>query len=196
MKDMIVRVYLTMLDADPAIWRRVELAADASLKHLHDVIQAVMGWQDYHLHHFEIGGARYGQATPDLELADERKLTLVRLGRDGGRAFEYVYDYGDEWHCALVLEALVDARPGVAYPRVVDGARRGPPEDVGGPLGYIDFLEAIADPKHERHAELTEWIGGGFDPDAFDIGAMNRALARLAPKPRGRRKRARPAAVH
>ena len=65
MKDTIVRVYLTLLEADPAIWRRIELSADATLKGLHDVIQVVMGWQDYHLHHFAIGGARYGQATPE-----------------------------------------------------------------------------------------------------------------------------------
>jgi hypothetical protein len=28
------------------------------------------------------------------------------------------------------------------------------------------MLEAIADPKHARHAELTEWIRDDFDPTA------------------------------
>lgn len=197
MKDTIVRVYVTMLEADPSIWRRIELPAGASLKLLHDVIQVVMGWEDRHLHHFAIGGVRYGEATPeDPELRDERGVKLAALRNEGERAFEYVYDYGDEWHCAIVLEALAAARPGVACPRVVEGARRGPPEDVGGPLAYLELLEAITDPKDGRHAQLLERIGGAFDPDAFDVARMNRALARLAPKPRGRRKRARPAAVH
>jgi hypothetical protein len=190
MKDIIARVYLTVLEADPAIWRRIEVPADATLEGLHDVIQVVMGWQGYHLHHFQIGDVMYGRVMPeDPERADGRKVKLAGLGNDGVRMLEYVYDYGDDWHCAVVLEAFAAARPGVAYPRLVDGARRGPPEDVGGPWGYVDFLAAIADPRHERHAELSDWIGGAFDPDAFDLAAMNRALARLAPKPRTGRKR-------
>jgi hypothetical protein len=38
-----------------------------------------------------------------------------------------------------------------------------PPEDVGGPWGYGEMLEALADPKHERHAETLEWLGEDFD---------------------------------
>jgi hypothetical protein len=81
----------------------------------------------------------------------------------------------------VVLEAVAPAIPGVNYPRLVEGARRGPPEDVGGPWGYGEFLQAIVDPKHERHTELLEWCGGGFDPQQFDIDEINRRLASLAP---------------
>jgi len=200
MKDMIVRAYITLLDADPAIWRRIELPAGFTLKHLHDVIQTVMGWYDGHLHHFQIGGMLYGEPSPeddlhDRELLNERKFKLASLANDGERAFEYVYDYGDNWRCTVVLEALTAADPGVTYPRLVSGARHGPPEDVGGPWGYIDFLDAIADPKHERCAELTEWSGGDFDPDRFDIDEINRALAQLSPRKSTRRKSAKPAAT-
>ena len=34
----------------------------------------------------------------------------------------------------------------------------------------------IADEKHPEHAELAEWVGGSFDPEAFDAGAINRAF--------------------
>ena len=78
--------------------------------------------------------------------------------------------------------------PGVSYPRVTEGARRGPPDDVGGPWGYREFLEAIADPKHERHKELLEWSGGDFDPQQFDIDEINRRLASLTPRKTARRK--------
>ncbi len=79
----------------------------------------------------------------------------------------------------------------VVYPRLVEGARRrGPPEDVGGPWGYGEFLEAIANPKHERHAELLEWCGGDFDPQQFDVDDINRRLASLAPRKPARRKAA------
>jgi hypothetical protein len=76
----------------------------------------------------------------------------------------------------------------ILYSRIVEGPRRGPPEDVGGPWGYGEFLEAIADPKHERHIELPEWCGGDFDPKKFDIDAINRRLTSLAPRKSIRRK--------
>jgi len=46
MKDSIIRVSITLLDVDPAIWRRIEVPADCSLEGLHDVIQTLMGWAD------------------------------------------------------------------------------------------------------------------------------------------------------
>jgi len=61
----------------------------------------------------------------------------------------------------------------------LDGARAAPPEDCGGPAGYADSLKAIADPEHEQHAELREWVGGDFDPERFEIADINRRLARL-----------------
>jgi Plasmid pRiA4b ORF-3-like protein len=192
MKDSIVRICVTLLDADPAIWRRIEVPAAFTLEGLHDVLQTIMGWANYHLHHFQIGDLMYGELTlDDRDILDERKLKLSALAIDGERAFEYVYDYGDNWRCVVVLEAIASASPGVIYPRLVEGARRGPPEDVGGPRGYIEFLEAIADPKHERHKELREWIGGDFDPQQFDIDEIDPALARLAPRKTARRKAAR-----
>jgi Plasmid pRiA4b ORF-3-like protein len=48
------------------------------------------------------------------------------------------------------------------------------------PLGYAELLEAIKDPKHERHAELTEWIGYDFDPDADDAEGLSAEVAALA----------------
>ena len=57
---------------------------------------------------------------------------------------------------------------------------RCPPEDCGGPWGYADLLEAINDPKHERHAELTEWVGDDFDPDDDEAEALTAQVALLA----------------
>ena len=87
MKDSIVRIAITLLDVDPAIWRRIEVPASFTLKELHDIIQAVMGWADYHLHHFQIGGIQYGEPTPeDRDIASERKLKLSTLAVDGERS--------------------------------------------------------------------------------------------------------------
>jgi hypothetical protein len=195
MKDSIIRISITLLDVDPAIWRRIEAPASMTLEGLHDVIQVLMGWADYHLHHFQLGDVMYGMPShEDHEMNDGRKIKLSTLLVDGERAFQYLYDYGDGWCCMVVLEAVAPIRQGVDYPRLVEGARRGPPEDVGGPWGYGEFLEAIADPKHERRTELLEWSGGDFDPQRFDIDTINRRLASLAPRKITRRSTAKPAA--
>jgi hypothetical protein len=70
--------------------------------------------------------------------------------------------------------------PGVTYPRLIEAVGRCPPEDVGAPWGYAQFLEAISNPKHERYAELTEWIGDDFDPNTFDADDAAEAVAKLA----------------
>jgi hypothetical protein len=114
MKDSIIRVSITLLDVDPAIWRRIEALANITLKGLHDVTQIVMGWADYHLHHFQVGSLRYGAPMPDdVDMQDGRKLKLSTLIDDDERAFDYVYDYGDNWRCVVVLEAIAPAIPGV-----------------------------------------------------------------------------------
>jgi hypothetical protein len=75
-----------------------------------------------------------------------------------------------------VVTKVLDAVP--LKPTCIAGERAGPPEDCGGPWGYNELLEALADPKHERHEELTEWIGEGFVPTAFDQVELNAALRR------------------
>jgi hypothetical protein len=68
----------------------------------------------------------------------------------------------------------------VRTPRLVEAFGRCPPEDVGGPPGYQEFLAAIRDPGHERHAEFTQWYDADFDPAAVDTVAIERELATLA----------------
>lgn len=46
-------------------------------------------------------------------------------------------------------------------------------DKCGGTGGYEDFLEAIRDPKHPEHDEILEWIGGSFDPEAFDLSEIH-----------------------
>ncbi len=75
-----------------------------------------------------------------------------------------------------MLEKILPAEPGARYPRCLAGKRNCPPEDVGGVWGYQAFLEAMADPNHPEHEMYHEWIGDEFDPEAFDLDAVNRRL--------------------
>jgi len=40
-------------------------------------------------------------------------------------------------------------------------------------------LQAINSPDHLEHGEYREWIGGDFDPEAFDVNEVNQGLRRL-----------------
>lgn len=168
-----VRLRISLEEIEPEIWRRVEVPLDMPLKGLHDVIQAAFGWEDYHLFEFRIGEKLYGVPDPEAEFWGRKimnaKTTKLRAIVDRGvEAFTYVYDFGDDWHHRVVVEAVGTADPNVAYPCLLDGERRGPPEDVGGVPGYFDFLESVTTSGHPDHQRLLTWYGGPYDPD--DIG--------------------------
>jgi hypothetical protein len=117
---------------------------------------------------------------PDGPL-DARKTTLKQaLDATGTKTLQYVYDFGDGWEHLIKIERVDEAAPNAIYPRLIAATGRCPPEDVGGPWGYAEFLEAIADPKHERHDELTEWIGGDFDPTVVETDWIEQELTTLA----------------
>jgi len=182
--EKIARIRIALKDIEPEIWRRVEVPLAMNLKGLHDVIQAVFGWQAYHLFEFLIGAKRYGIPDPqgdegrDVAQAKLMKLeTLIAKGIDG---FDYTYDFGDNWEHTLAIEVVADADPAVKYPRFVDGARRGPPEDVGGFPGYEVFLDAIADKRHPEHKNLLKWHGGPYDPDDIGLFDLRLRLGQIA----------------
>jgi hypothetical protein len=177
---------VTLRGIDPPIWRRVRVPADIELPALHEVLQRVMGWTNSHLHEFRVGGVAFGdpEEEDDYGPIDERRVRLSQLVRHVGDLLTYVYDVGDDWEHDVVLERFV-RDPGEAAALVcLGGTRACPPEDVGGTGGYSDFLAAIADPEHEEHDQCLEWVGGRFDPDGFDLEAINRALSRSVGRPR------------
>ena len=103
---------------------------------------------------------------PPIYKAKDLPLGVV-ISRGVDR-FVYTYDYGDNWRHDVIVEEVRDGDPDREYPAFVDGARRCPPEDVGGPHGFMDFLEAVLDRAHEQHRDMIGWYGGPFDPISFD----------------------------
>ena len=181
----IYQLRVTLRGSRPTIWRRLEVQGTLALPRLHATLQALMGWLDYHLHAFVADGVAYG----DPELLDDHAHedgTLVRL-RDlaprVGARLAYNYDFGDDWWLDLVVEAIGPPDPAARYPRCTAGERATPPEDVGGIHGYADFCRALRDPRHPDHADLLAWVGGRFDPAAFDVARANARLR--GPWPRG-----------
>jgi hypothetical protein len=150
------------------------------LSMLHSIFQAAMGWEDYHLHSFEIDGERYGMADPEEDDDDDIDEATVVLGEllSSGTRFFYEYDFGDSWHHEVVVES-VDAVPTtLKFAVCVDGERACPPEDCGGTSGYRELVEAIGNPSQKEQLGYTDWAGRAFDPDAFDMSVVNAALQR------------------
>jgi hypothetical protein len=176
----IYQIKVTLRHIEPPVWRRIEVPADIKLGKLHKVLQIAMGWTNSHLHAFRVGQASYGIPDPDFpdDMENERNVRLDKIAANGDTLI-YEYDFGDGWQHKLKIEKVIPAEPAVHYPRCLAGKRACPPEDCGGTGGYEHLLEVLRDPKHEDYEEMREWIGGDYDPEAFDLGAVNRALWRI-----------------
>lgn len=181
------RVYqlrIELLDIEPRIWRTILVPETLTLPRLDRVVQAAMGWTNSHLHDWHIDGKRYGVPDPEWEapgeLLDERKLTIGSVLGERIEEFGYDYDFGDGWEHRIVVEKRLAADPERnTWPMCIAGANACPPEDVGGPSGYMDFVQAMRDPVHEEHGEMWRWHGGPFDPTAFSLNDANRAIKRV-----------------
>jgi hypothetical protein len=184
-EQTIFRVKVKLMGvAKPPVWRRLLVPAEIRLDHFHRVIQAAMGWEDYHLHVFSAESAEYGEPDPELGHRDERRATLsCMLGVPGDRV-RYTYDFGDDWEHDVVLEEVLAPESDELYPVCVAGKGACPPEDCGGPWGYACLREILADPHHEEHKDMIEWVGletaAEFDPAALDLDEVNYALVQSA----------------
>lgn len=179
--DPVYQLKITLVEADaPPVWRRVLVPAAIRLDRLHEVVQAAMGWQNAHLHVFSDGQTNYGVPDPELGFRDEHTTKLNELVEPGGR-LEYTYDFGDSWDHEILVEEATVADSGRPCPWCVAGQGACPPEDSGGVGGYQRLVEILADPRHEEHRFMLDWLGldssAEFDPARFDPEDANRRLA-------------------
>ena len=179
------RLKVSLHGAKPPIWRRLEVPSTMPLVRLHRTIQDSFEWEGYHLWVFEApGGGRYGAPDPELEHGDATTVTLADVAGNPEDRLGYLYDFGDGWEHDITVEDVVDAEPGIAYPRCLTGRRAGPLEDSGGIWGYAHLCEVLADPDHPEHQERVEWLGlddpADFDPAYFDPDEVNALLSQRA----------------
>ena len=182
-----VQLHVSLDDIEPGIWRRLIVPLDTTLANMHPITQAAMGWRDAHLHEFDVGGLTYGETwslsaertDDDARVYDAQEVRMRDFSREPGVTFTYVYDFGDNWRHTVTLEKLVAATTVPRKPACIDGARCCPPEDVGGPSGYFEFLRVLLAPEPDEADEqrrMKRWSGGRFDPDRFDLAKTDKVV--------------------
>jgi hypothetical protein len=180
----IYTIKVTLRYTEPPVWRRLEVPSSIRLVDLHYAIQDAFEWDDSHLWSFDTQTGSYGSPEDEREDRDAGTRRLRDVAPRVRSRLLYTYDFGDNWEHDIVVEAAGDPVPGTAYPRCLDGERAGPPEDCGGPMGYERLIEILDNPGHARHENRLSWLGlssaDEFDPEAFDIDAVNARLSRYA----------------
>lgn len=164
---------VTLKLATPCV-RRVTVPLDFPMYYLHDVIQQLFLWQDYHGHDFITKVKKNGRpaqivtdpamweegifAFQDLEVLDEQKIRLSDIFPGTDRIF-YEYDFGDGWeHEIRLVEIIEDAD--LPAPVCTEMTGDAPPEDCGGPYGFAELQRILNDPKDPEYEEMREWCAG------------------------------------
>jgi hypothetical protein len=167
----------------PPVWRRLLVPGDVSLATLHEIIQIAVGWGNCHLHEFDVDGECIGMPDPESDFgpptADERRVKLAEIAPHEKMRFSYTYDFGDDWRHTILVEKILPPDSGLELPVCVKGKRACPPEDCGGPWGYTELIEQLADPDHPEHEEMLEWVGGEWNAEDFDPDQVNQVLRDL-----------------
>ena len=165
----------------PLIWRRILVAAETPLDLLHLILQRTMGWSNVHLHDFLIGKEYYGDPAVDnvLGFKNECDYSIGQLLKEPGGKFVYEYDFGDDWEHEITFEKIVPNQARTPSPHCVGGARACPPEECGGIWSYYRLLKIIKDKKHPEYTTTRGWFGYDFDPEEFNLDAINKQLADL-----------------
>jgi hypothetical protein len=202
---------ISIVGSRPLIWRRVLVLAHTTLDELHDIIQALMGWYNGHLHEFEAPGPgeanlktlrsrrtsrRFAPMTDPLGQPfdwsldegddgpqDEATVFLDEIAPKVKAQLIYTYDMGDNWEHDIVVEKILPTDPDGVYPICVAGERNGPLEDCGGIWGYESLLAILADPSHEEYKDMKAWLREVFGVRTWDGEAfeLDKINKRLKP---------------
>ncbi|MDD2247885.1 MAG: plasmid pRiA4b ORF-3 family protein, partial [Proteiniphilum sp.] len=173
----ICRLKITLRDTNPPVWRRIQVPSSMLLGDLHYLIQYTMGWENAHLHEFEKEEVCYtDEVNEELPSVQYGGMMIADLLKETGDKMIYRYDFGDNWEHDIELEGVTVPQEGSEYRVCTEGARRCPPEDCGGVHGYQRMLQILDDPDDPEREEYLYWLGGPYDPEAWEFSTVNLSL--------------------
>lgn len=182
------KLTLVFENIEPPVWRSVILPAGATFNRLHETIQHVTNFQSemepYHYFAMEIDDLFITNNDAILEEYKGKKF-LDKLVKQSNRIkiddylerheqLIYNYDFGDDWKIRVELDEIVEDYY-FGYPTLLGGQGMAPPEDVGGPYGYMEFLKIYSDPTNPDYLSTYGWAESQmFKP--LDIDDVNDSL--------------------
>ncbi|MEA3383096.1 MAG: plasmid pRiA4b ORF-3 family protein [Campylobacterota bacterium] len=182
----IYQLKISIKGAKPPIWRRVLVESNITFDELHNIIQNIFNWENYHLYQFD--GARcYTDAQTvkesmgyDREEVDATKYKISDELEYEKDKIRYIYDFGDDWVHDILLEKVLDVDKNINYPVCTAGKRNGPLEDCGGMWGYSEILYACETKEFNELEHLLddegEFYYKDFDPAYFNKDEVNMRL--------------------
>lgn len=184
----IYQLKVDLQEAEPPIWRRIQVPGNITLDRLHTVLQLCMDWEDQHLHQFLIDRTCYSIPSDDdfrqtSRPKNEAHYTLHQLVDKIQPQFQYIYDFGDNWIHQITVEKVLPDEKGKPCPVLLAGQRACPIEDIGGIHNYMHILEVLKDREHEEYEEIAAMLNLDiFEPERFDqadIEEINSILQEL-----------------
>jgi Plasmid pRiA4b ORF-3-like protein len=168
----------------PPVWRKLSIPDSFTFEDLHLAIQVAFGWDDYHLFQFCPSGwgsnpvITVPNDDSEEDDIDASETTLGEIFTEEGQKYTYIYDFGDDWEHEILVEGITDLGANTVV--LLGGKGKCPPEDCGGPWGYANLVEILADPKNPEHKDMKEWLGIGpkekWDTNDFDLKATQKEL--------------------
>ncbi len=186
MPTKIYQLKITLAGVKPPVWRRIKINGKATFGDLHEVIQCVMGWENAHLFDFKNKDYTivHGEEEDDFmgfgkaKGIDMEEITVEGVLKRKGSNIKYTYDFGDTWEHQIIVEEIEKDNGVLLHGAIcLNGKRSCPPEDCGGPWGYMHMIEVIQNPKHPEYKEFIEWMSEDFDPEYFNLDKTNQLLA-------------------
>ncbi|MEA1971895.1 MAG: plasmid pRiA4b ORF-3 family protein [Candidatus Cloacimonadota bacterium] len=170
-ENVIFQFRIDIEDAHPPIWRRILFEVNTTFAEVHEILQAVFYWENYHLHQFMIDRNtciaditnEFHEPYFQVEL-DEKKTTLAEIFRGVGDKVVYEYDFGDSWRHIIKLEKILEKKSYATYPSLIKGRKMAPKEDIGGIHRWNYICEVMRNPDHVDRKEIIDMYGV-FNPD-------------------------------
>lgn len=184
-------IKVTIKDTHPPVWRRLQVPEGITFHELNAIIQLAFDWCGYHAYNFEVGATLHQGGIfielPDLddgwgyyEVRNSKREKIDTYFKEYKR-MKYTYDFGDNWIHNILIEKIVETDIKLRKPICVKAKMADLPEDCGGPYGYDELLDILADKSNKRHNAMKEWVENSYstwrdDREFVDIEEINERL--------------------
>lgn len=159
-------------------WRTLNIPKDLSFKELHELIQKVFGFKNYHNFDFKVPydcpDKDYVDLSRIIRTIDSEDCDKIPISEVFGeyQVVLYAYDFGDGWE--IIIDKLDDIDYDENYALITDYAGKyNPLDDMGGVDVFDEIMDALGD-------EDLEYILDDYGLTMSDLEKMDFEKAFMA----------------